>query len=61
VSNSLFAEKLADPRRAIRLVRARASEWHLRADCIGILGFSAGGVLAAYAAMKNDPGNKKRG
>jgi acetyl esterase/lipase len=49
---------MADTRRAIRLVRSRASEWHLKTDRIGILGFSAGGELAAYAAMKNDPGNK---
>jgi acetyl esterase/lipase len=49
---------MADTRRAIRIVRARASEWNLRADRIGILGFSAGGELAAYAAMKNDPGSK---
>ena len=49
---------MADTRRAIRLVRSRAEEWHLKADRIGILGFSAGGELAAYAAMKNDPGNK---
>lgn len=49
---------MADTRRAIRLVRSRAGEWHLRADRIGILGFSAGGELAAYAAMKNDAGTK---
>jgi endo-1,4-beta-xylanase len=49
---------MADTRRAIRLVRSRAGEWHLKPDRIGILGFSAGGELAAYAAMKNDPGNK---
>ena len=49
---------MADTRRAIRLVRSRASEWHLKTDRIGIIGFSAGGELAAYAAMKNDPGNK---
>src|SRR5262249_6037232 len=47
---------MADARRAIRLVRGRAGEWHLETDRIGILGFSAGGELAAYAAMKNDPG-----
>lgn len=47
---------MADTRRAIRLVRSRADEWHLKTDRIGILGFSAGGELAAYAAMKNDPG-----
>jgi endo-1,4-beta-xylanase len=50
---------MADTRRAIRLVRSRAGEWHIKPDRIGILGFSAGGELAAYAAMKNDPGNKE--
>lgn len=50
---------MADTRRAIRLVRSRAGEWHIKPDRIGILGFSAGGELAAYAAMKSDPGNKE--
>jgi endo-1,4-beta-xylanase len=49
---------MADTRRAIRLVRSRADEWHIKSDRIGILGFSAGGELAAYSAMKNDPGIK---
>jgi acetyl esterase/lipase len=49
---------MADTRRAIRIVRSRAGEWHFKPDRIGILGFSAGGELAAYAAMKSDPGNK---
>jgi len=49
---------MADTRRAIRLIRSRAAEWSLRADRIGILGFSAGGELAAYSAMKSDPGQK---
>jgi len=49
---------MTDTRRAIRVVRSRAAEWHLKTDRIGILGFSAGGELAAYAAMKSDPGNK---
>ena len=49
---------MADTRRAIRLIRSQASEWHITADRLGILGFSAGGELAAYAAMKSDPGNK---
>lgn len=50
---------MADARRAIRTVRARAAEWHIQPDRIGILGFSAGGELAAFAAMTNDPGNKE--
>ncbi len=49
---------MADTRRAIRLVRSRASDWHLKADRLGILGFSAGGELAAYAAMRSDQGDK---
>jgi endo-1,4-beta-xylanase len=48
---------MADTRRAIRLVRSRVREWHLEPNRIGILGFSAGGELAAYAAMTNDPGS----
>jgi acetyl esterase/lipase len=47
---------MADTRRAIRLIRSRASEWGIQPDRVGILGFSAGGELAAYAAMKSDPG-----
>ncbi len=49
---------MADTRRALRLVRSRAAEWHIKTDRVGILGFSAGGELAAYAAMKHDPGQK---
>ncbi len=48
---------MADTRRAIRLVRQRADEWGMRPDRIGILGFSAGGELAALAAMESDSGN----
>jgi endo-1,4-beta-xylanase len=47
---------MADTRRALRLVRSRAGEWQIRPDRIGILGFSAGGELAAFAAMDSDPG-----
>ncbi|WP_395752643.1 alpha/beta hydrolase [Prosthecobacter sp.] len=50
---------MADARRAIRTVRSRAAEWHIQPDRIGILGFSAGGELAAFAAMTNDPGIKE--
>jgi acetyl esterase/lipase len=38
---------LADAQRAVRLVRARAKEWGLAPRRIGVLGFSAGGHLAA--------------
>ena len=38
---------LQDAARALRTVRARAKEWNLDANRIGILGFSAGGHLAS--------------
>ncbi len=49
---------MADTRRAIRLIRSRAAEWQIKTDRLGILGFSAGGELAAYSAMKSDAGQK---
>jgi endo-1,4-beta-xylanase len=47
---------MADARRALRTVRSRAAEWHINPERIGIMGFSAGGELAAFAAMKSDAG-----
>ncbi len=47
---------MADTRRAIRTVRTRATEWSIKPDRIGIMGFSAGGELAAFAAMNSDAG-----
>jgi len=38
---------LMDAERAIALVRSQASKWDVAADQIGIMGFSAGGHLAA--------------
>jgi acetyl esterase/lipase len=48
---------MADTRRALRTVRSRAQEWGLKPDKIGIMGFSAGGELAAFSAMKSDAGD----
>lgn len=53
---TLEGHAMDDTRRAIRLVRSRAAEWGIKPDRIGILGFSAGGELAAYSAMQSDPG-----
>jgi acetyl esterase/lipase len=49
--------EMGDAQRAIRMVRARASEWHIASDHIGIMGFSAGGHLAATASTQFDSGN----
>lgn len=54
---TLEGDAMNDTRRAIRTVRTRAAEWNIQPDKIGILGFSAGGELAAYSAMKSDNGN----
>lgn len=48
---------LGDAKRAIRTVRAGATEWNIDPDRIGILGFSAGGHLAATASTLWDHGN----
>ena len=45
-----------DAQRAIRLIRARAEEWHVNPAKVGILGFSAGGEVAVLAATKFDRG-----
>jgi acetyl esterase/lipase len=45
-----------DAARAIRTVRARASEWGLDPERVGILGFSAGGHLASTAGTHFDAG-----
>jgi len=47
---------LADIQRAIRLVRSRASEWGVNPEHIGVMGFSAGGELAAMAGTRYEPG-----
>ncbi|HWZ29343.1 MAG TPA: alpha/beta hydrolase, partial [Gemmatimonadales bacterium] len=44
--------ELADVQRAIRLVRSRASIWGIASDRIGVIGFSAGGELAALAGTR---------
>jgi len=45
-----------DVNRAVRMVRARAAEWRVDPDKIGVWGFSAGGHLAATAATHFDDG-----
>ena len=44
--------ELGDMQRAIRLIRSRATEWHLDPLRVGVMGFSAGGELAALASTR---------
>ena len=55
-SYTIEGSALPDIRRAIRLVRSRASEWGLNPDDVGVMGFSAGGELAALASTRYDTG-----
>ena len=48
---------LHDVQRAIRLIRSRAAEWRIDPNRIGVMGFSAGGEIAALAAAKYDSGD----
>jgi acetyl esterase/lipase len=47
------SEDLADAQRAVRLTRQHAAEWKIDPNRIGVLGFSAGGHLAAV--LSNHP------
>jgi len=53
----LLPVPLLDARRAIQLVRARAADYHVDPHRIVVIGFSAGGHLAALAATQPVPGN----
>lgn len=45
---------LADAQRAVRLVRHHAEEWNIDPGQVGIMGFSAGGHLAATLSTQYD-------
>ena len=45
---------IADGRQAIRYVRGHAAEWGVNPHRIGIMGFSAGGVVATETAFQYD-------
>lgn len=50
-------ESLADLQRSLRLVRTRAAEWGVDPARIGVIGFSAGGELAALGSMRYASGD----
>jgi len=45
---------LRDAQRALRVIRSRAPEWGVKPDRLGIMGFSAGGEIAALAETRFD-------
>ena len=53
----LLPVPLLDARRAVQLVRARAEDYHIAPNRIVLIGFSAGGHLAALAATQPVPGD----
>ena len=55
--HNLFPIPLEDAQRALRLVRYNAAKYHISPNRIGIIGFSAGGHLAATAGTLFDAGN----
>jgi acetyl esterase/lipase len=53
----LHPAPMLDVQRAVRTVRAKAKEYGVRPDRVGVWGFSAGGHLASTAATHFDAGN----
>jgi acetyl esterase/lipase len=54
----IFPLVTADGCQAVRLVRSRAAEWGLKPDRIGIMGFSAGGMVTLSTALHFDPSSR---
>ncbi len=52
---------LQDAQRAMRVIRSRAATWDLDAAQLGVIGFSAGGHLAALLACRHARGDLRRG
>jgi acetyl esterase/lipase len=49
-----WVKPLQDAQRALALVRSRADEWGIRKDRLGLVGFSAGGQVAARLLTGGD-------
>ncbi len=50
----VIAQSIADGRQALKLVRQRAAEWGVAPERIGLMGFSAGGILTMGVVMQHD-------
>ncbi|MBT1180646.1 alpha/beta hydrolase [Bifidobacterium sp. CP2] len=53
---SRYPTALLEAAEAMRLIRAHADEWHVRPDAVAVIGFSAGGHLAANLATSSSDG-----
>lgn len=49
-----LAPQLADAQAAFKLIRARAKEWNVDPDKVGMIGFSAGAMLTVTTALYGD-------
>lgn len=49
-----LSPQIADARAAFALVRARSKEWHIDADRIGMVGFSAGAMLTMATTLAGE-------
>ena len=58
-TNNVVADALADAKRAVRLVRSRAQEWHIDPHSLGVQGYSAGANLCLNLAGQFDTGVRK--
>jgi acetyl esterase/lipase len=58
LQTQIRAMAAADGLRAIEVVRQHAAEWRLDPAKVGIMGFSAGGYVAAQAAIDHTPANR---
>jgi len=56
-SYTIEGDALGDLKQAVRMVREFAGTWSLDPHKVGIMGFSAGGQLAALAATRFDAGD----
>ena len=57
-NNYFHPAELSDAARAVRMVRAAAAELKIRPECIGVMGSSAGGHLAASVCNMHEQGLK---
>jgi acetyl esterase/lipase len=58
VTRPIIPLAVADGRAAVAYVRAHAAEFGVSPDRVGIIGFSAGGTLAAALAFQYDPDSR---